>query len=59
MRSPSTASTIGEKREGRAVWNREVIRDYQALVEHGGIAVLRGNLCPDGACSSPRPPRRT
>jgi L-arabonate dehydrase len=36
------------------IWNSEVIRDYdRALVESGGIAVLRGNLCPDGAVLKP------
>jgi dihydroxyacid dehydratase/phosphogluconate dehydratase len=31
-----------------------VIRDYEKpLVERGGIAVLRGNLCPDGAVLKP------
>jgi dihydroxyacid dehydratase/phosphogluconate dehydratase len=36
------------------IWNSEVIRDYEKpLVESGGIAVLRGNLCPDGAVLKP------
>jgi len=35
-------------------WNPEVIRPYnQPLVESGGIAVLRGNLAPDGAVLKP------
>ena len=36
------------------VWDPEVIRPRSApLVEHGGIAVLRGNLAPDGAVIKP------
>jgi dihydroxy-acid dehydratase len=48
---------------GRTIWencrdaenfNPEVIRPLQkALVEHGGIAVLRGNLAPQGAVIKP------
>jgi L-arabonate dehydrase len=35
-------------------WNEEVIRPVEkALTEHGGIAVLRGNLAPDGAVLKP------
>jgi L-arabonate dehydrase len=35
-------------------WNQEVIRPFtRPLVEHGGIAVLRGNLAPDGAVLKP------
>ena len=35
-------------------WNEEVIRPHDhPLVEHGGIAVLRGNLAPDGALLKP------
>jgi len=35
-------------------WNNEVIREYEKpLVESGGIAVLKGNLCPDGAVLKP------
>jgi L-arabonate dehydrase len=35
-------------------WNEEVIRSFNnPLVEHGGIAVLRGNLAPDGAVLKP------
>ncbi|SDC89777.1 dihydroxyacid dehydratase [Geodermatophilus telluris] len=37
-----------------AVWDPEVIRPRgEPLVEHGGIAVLRGNLAPDGALIKP------
>jgi dihydroxy-acid dehydratase len=36
------------------VWDAEVIRPRSApLVAHGGIAVLRGNLAPDGALIKP------
>lgn len=46
--------TIGENVKGSPNWNREVIRDGdKALVDSGGIAVLRGNLCPDGAVLKP------
>jgi L-arabonate dehydrase len=46
--------TMGENVKGAPNWNRDVIRDYdQALVDSGGIAVLRGNLCPDGAVLKP------
>ncbi|MGD0731784.1 MAG: L-arabinonate dehydratase [Terracidiphilus sp.] len=46
--------TMGENVKDAPVWNREVIRDYEhPLVESGGIAVLRGNLCPDGAVLKP------
>ena len=35
-------------------WNAEVIRPIdRPLAEHGGIAVLRGNLAPDGAVLKP------
>ncbi len=46
--------TIGENVKDAPVWNSEVIRDYEKpLVESGGVAVLRGNLCPDGAVLKP------
>jgi L-arabonate dehydrase len=35
-------------------WNREVIHSFKSpFKEHTGIAVLRGNLCPDGAIIKP------
>jgi L-arabonate dehydrase len=35
-------------------WNSQVIRNWDnPLTEHGGIAVLRGNLVPDGAVIKP------
>jgi L-arabonate dehydrase len=50
----ANGKTIGENVRGAPNWDREVIRDYdKALVESGGIAVLRGNLCPDGAVLKP------
>ena len=46
--------TIGENVKGAPVWGTEVIRAYDnPLVESGGIAVLKGNLCPDGAVLKP------
>src|ERR1700730_13690845 len=46
--------TIWENCEQAANWNSEVIRPLEKpLVEHGGIAVLRGNLAPDGAVLKP------
>jgi L-arabonate dehydrase len=45
---------IGENVKDAPIWNSEVIRDYERpLVESGGVAVLRGNLCPDGAVLKP------
>src|SRR5690606_20462766 len=46
--------TLGENIEAAACYNREVIRELDAPVrEHAGIAVLRGNLAPDGAVIKP------
>jgi dihydroxyacid dehydratase/phosphogluconate dehydratase len=46
--------TMGENVKDAPNWDSEVIRDYdKPLVESGGIAVLRGNLCPDGAVLKP------
>jgi dihydroxy-acid dehydratase len=46
--------TMGENVKDAPVWGTEVIREYDnPLVESGGIAVLRGNLCPDGAVLKP------
>jgi dihydroxy-acid dehydratase len=46
--------TLGENVKDAPNWNSEVIRNYDnPLVESGGIAVLRGNLCPDGAVLKP------
>jgi L-arabonate dehydrase len=46
--------TIWENCQTAPNWNSEVIRPLEKpLVEHGGIAVLRGNLAPDGAVLKP------
>ncbi len=46
--------TIWENCQAATNWNAEVIRPLERpLVEHGGIAVLRGNLAPDGAVLKP------
>jgi dihydroxy-acid dehydratase len=46
--------SIGENVKDAPNWNTEVIRNYDnPLVASGGIAVLRGNLCPDGAVLKP------
>jgi L-arabonate dehydrase len=46
--------TIWENCQAAPNWNPEVIRPLEKpLVEHGGIAVLRGNLAPDGAVLKP------
>jgi L-arabonate dehydrase len=46
--------TIWENCETAPNWNSEVIRPLEnPLVDHGGIAVLRGNLAPDGAVLKP------
>jgi dihydroxy-acid dehydratase len=46
--------TVGENIAGAEVFNRDVIlpRD-KALVQSGSLAVLRGNLAPDGAVIKP------
>ena len=49
-----TGRPLVEHLAGAAIWDPEVIRLRRApLVEHGGIAVLRGNLAPDGAVIKP------
>ena len=46
--------TIWENVHDAACWNDEVIRPFdKALTKSGGIAVLRGNLAPDGAVLKP------
>jgi L-arabonate dehydrase len=46
--------TLWENCKDAPTYNTEVIRPFDApLVEHGGIAVLRGNLAPDGAVLKP------
>ncbi|MBT2450800.1 dihydroxy-acid dehydratase [Streptomyces sp. ISL-43] len=42
--------TLREQLDGARVHNDEVIRERErAVAPEGGVAVLRGNLCPDGA----------
>jgi L-arabonate dehydrase len=49
-----TGKTIAENCADAPNWNHEVIRHMDhPLVEHGGVAVLRGNLAPDGAVLKP------
>ncbi len=46
--------TLGENIADAQNWNEEVIRSPSSpLKERAGIAVLRGNLCPDGAVIKP------
>jgi len=46
--------TIGENSAEAECHNREVIHTLDnPLTERGGLAVLRGNLCPDGAIIKP------
>ncbi len=46
--------TIGENNENAPCWNQDVIRpSSNPLVASGGIAILRGNLCPNGAVIKP------
>lgn len=49
-----TGRTMGENLEGAKVWNDDVIRPLSNPVyKEGSLAVLRGNLCPDGAVIKP------
>jgi dihydroxy-acid dehydratase len=46
--------TIWDNCKDAPIWNRDVIRSFDnALTAHGGIAVVRGNLAPDGAVLKP------
>jgi dihydroxy-acid dehydratase len=46
--------TLGENIAGARVYNTDVIRTREkALAQNGGLAVLRGNLAPDGAVIKP------
>ncbi|MBO0719379.1 MAG: dihydroxy-acid dehydratase [Blastocatellia bacterium] len=46
--------TIGENTADAPCYNRDVIRPFnEPLMQKGGIAVLRGNLCPAGAVIKP------
>lgn len=47
-------SPVRRQWEGRTTWNRQVIRPLAEPFQHeAGIAVLRGNLCPQGAVVKP------
>ena len=49
-----TGQTLGECLEGAVVYNDDVIRPLSNPVYHeGSLALLRGNLCPDGAVIKP------
>jgi dihydroxy-acid dehydratase len=49
-----TGESIGENLEGAEVYNDDVIRPLSNPVyQEGSLAVLRGNLCPDGAIIKP------
>ncbi|MBT9386805.1 dihydroxy-acid dehydratase, partial [Pseudooceanicola sp. CBS1P-1] len=49
-----TGKTLAENLEGAQVYNDDVIRPLSNPVYHeGSLAVLRGNLCPDGAVIKP------
>jgi L-arabonate dehydrase len=49
-----TGQTIGDNCKDAPNWNEDVIRPIaNPLTVHGGIAVLRGNLAPDGAVLKP------
>lgn len=46
--------TLGENIDGAKIYNTDVIRPRaNALAQDGGLAVLRGNLAPDGAVIKP------
>jgi dihydroxy-acid dehydratase len=50
----ANGKTIGENVATAECWNREVIRSFGAPFKpNAGIAVLRGNLAPDGAVIKP------
>lgn len=49
-----TGRSVGENIEGARVFNADVIRPLSNPVyREGSLAVLRGNLCPDGAVMKP------
>ncbi|KMK68964.1 L-arabinonate dehydratase [Puniceibacterium sp. IMCC21224] len=49
-----TGRTVGENLEGAEVFNDDVIRPLSNPVyKEGSLALLRGNLCPDGAVIKP------
>ncbi|WP_374569425.1 IlvD/Edd family dehydratase [Ideonella sp.] len=50
----ANGQTIGQNIDGARCWNTEVIRPFEAPFNPAaGIAVLRGNLAPDGAVIKP------
>lgn len=50
----ATGKTMGDNLEGATVYNDDVIRPLSNPVyAEGSLAVLRGNLCPDGAVIKP------
>lgn len=50
----ANGKTLGENLDGARVFNDDVIRPLSNPVYHeGSLAVLRGNLCPDGAVIKP------
>ncbi len=50
----ATGKTMGERLEAAEIFDAEVIRPLdRPLVAEGGLAVLRGNLAPDGAILKP------
>ncbi len=49
-----TGKPLVDSLDDAAIWDPQVIRPRaEPLVEHGGIAVLRGNLAPSGAVIKP------
>ncbi|MEM0990534.1 MAG: L-arabinonate dehydratase [Pseudomonadota bacterium] len=49
-----SGETLGATLEGAEVWNDDVIRSVDnAIYEGGALAVLRGNLAPDGCVIKP------
>jgi L-arabonate dehydrase len=47
-------NTIWENNKDAPCWNRDVIHSFKSpFKKNTGIAVLRGNLCPDGAIIKP------
>jgi L-arabonate dehydrase len=49
-----TGKSLGDNNEGAQCYNREVIASIDTpLKQAAGIAVLRGNLCPNGAIIKP------
>jgi dihydroxy-acid dehydratase len=50
----ANGKTIGENIADAPCWNRDVIKEYaQPFKDKAGIAILRGNLAPDGAVIKP------